>query len=163
MKTVNNPPQEVEFNSRLNNWLNDLAQPSSLFYRHPHNNFTSAQVEKMKERIEREMEVNQPYLQPGFSISQLAKQTDIHPNQLSAFINQQYQMRYTDFVNQYRIQYFKKKLMEEESWKYLTLQAIAKAAGFGNRNTFTKAFKKHDGTTPTEFLKKVKLNKTEAA
>jgi len=41
-------------------------------------------------------------------------------------------------------------------WKYKTLEAIASEAGFNNRNTFTAAFKKETGQSPSEFLKRIK-------
>ena len=41
-------------------------------------------------------------------------------------------------------------------WKYKTLEAIASEAGFNNRNTFTAAFKKEAGESPSEFLKRIK-------
>jgi len=41
-------------------------------------------------------------------------------------------------------------------WKQKTLEAIASEAGFNNRNTFTAAFKKETGKSPSEYLKEVK-------
>ncbi len=125
--------------------------------------FTDDQIAQMKSLIETEMAVNQPYLNHGCSIASMAEYTGINLHQLSAFINQYYKMHYNDFINMYRIEYCKKKILEDESWKLLTLQAIAEESGFGNRNTFTTAFKKTNGITPADYLKQSKLNKTYAA
>jgi AraC-like DNA-binding protein len=119
---------------------------------------------QIKLSIEHVMGNQEPYLKKKYTIGELAEQTGLHLHQLSAFINRHYKMHYNDFINMYRVEYCKRKIMLEEEWKYLTLEAIAEESGFGNRNTFTAAFKKFNGgSTPTEFLKQVKTNKSTAA
>jgi AraC-like DNA-binding protein len=69
-------------------------------------------------------------------------------------------MNYNDFINRYRVFECKEVIMNGE-WKYKTLEAIASEAGFNNRNTFTSAFKKETGQSPSEFLKGIKKGQRE--
>jgi AraC-like DNA-binding protein len=96
-----------------------------------------------------------PFLQHKYSLSKLAGDVHIPVNYLSAFINRYHKMNYSDFINRYRVFQSKEMIMNGE-WKYKTLEAIASEAGFNNRNTFTAAFKKETGQSPSEFLKRIK-------
>ena len=96
-----------------------------------------------------------PFLQQKYSLRDLASDVDIPVNYLSAFINRYHKMNYSDFINRYRISQSKEMILNGE-WQYKTLEAIASEAGFNNRNTFTAAFKKEMGQSPSEFLKGIK-------
>jgi AraC-like DNA-binding protein len=96
-----------------------------------------------------------PFLQQKYSLRELASDVDIPVNYLSAFINRYHKMNYSDFINRYRISQSKEMILNGE-WKYKTLEAIASDAGFNNRNTFTAAFRKEMGQSPSEYLKGIK-------
>jgi len=96
-----------------------------------------------------------PFLQHKYSLRELAVDVDIPVNYLSAFINRYHEMNYNDFINRYRVSQSKEMILNGE-WRYKTLEAIASEAGFNNRNTFTAAFKKETGQSPSEYLKEVK-------
>ena len=98
-----------------------------------------------------------PFLQLKYSLRDLADDVDIPVNYLSAFINRYHKMHYTDFINRFRVFQSKEMIMNGE-WKYKTLEAIASESGFNNRNTFTAAFRKETGQSPSGFLKEVKKN-----
>ena len=115
--------------------------------------FTSNQIEQMNITIKNTMSSTLLYLQHGFTLDDLAKATNIQAYLLSAFINKCYKMNFNDFVNLHRVEYFKKKVFEDEKWRNLTLEGMARESGFGDRNTFTIAFKKFSGITPAQFLK----------
>ncbi len=95
---------------------------------------------------------NRRYLQKNIKLDEVANDLGVKPYMLSAYINQEYEMHFNDLINQYRIQYIKEGIINEE-WKDLTLEAIAEKAGFNNRNTFLSAFKKSTGMTPTSFMR----------
>ena len=96
-----------------------------------------------------------PFLQHKYSLRDLSIGVDISTNYLSAFINRYHKMNYSDFINRYRVSQCKEMIMNGE-WKHKTLEAVASEAGFNNRNTFTAAFKKETGKSPSEYLKEVK-------
>lgn len=98
-----------------------------------------------------------PFLQQKYSLRDLADDVDIPVNYLSAFINRYHKVNYSDFINGYRVSHAREMIMDGE-WKRKTLEAIAAESGFNNRNTFTAAFRKETGQSPSEFLKVVKKN-----
>lgn len=98
-----------------------------------------------------------PFLKPGFSLQDLSLQTGINVPTLSALINKEYGMNYNDFVNQYRVDYFKS-LLQQPVYHQWTLEAIANKAGFNSRTTFIRAFTKFEECAPSEYLKYVRTN-----
>ncbi|MBC7923897.1 MAG: AraC family transcriptional regulator [Ferruginibacter sp.] len=106
-----------------------------------------------RERIETHIRQHQPFLRKGYGINDLAAESDIPVYQVSAFINQEYRMNFSDFINRYRVEYVKEKVTQPE-WRQLTLEGIALEAGFSNRTTFFRAFTKLTGVTPSEYLTK---------
>ena len=101
-------------------------------------------------RLEAHIQQQQSFRQKGYGIKDLAAETDIPPHHLSALINQEYRMNFSDFINRYRIEYVKKR-MAQLDWRQLTLEGLALEAGFGNRTTFFRAFVKLTGLTPSEY------------
>jgi YesN/AraC family two-component response regulator len=89
----------------------------------------------------------------------VANYLNIQPHIFSAFVSQAYHANFNDVINGYRIKYIEEGL-KNEKWNELTLEAIAEKAGFNNRVTFLTAFKKFTGTTPTQYIKNIELQKT---
>jgi AraC-like DNA-binding protein len=112
-------------------------------------------IAKMDHMIKTFLCDKQPFLQHGYSLKQLAEDTHLPLHLLSAFINKYYKVNFNDFINEYRVNYCKVKILNDE-WKYKKLEAIAEESGFSNRNTFTAAFKRVTGLNPSEFLKVIK-------
>ena len=112
-------------------------------------------VLKIKNSLREFFSLEQPYLKPGYTLRQLAEDLNIPLHQLSAFINQYYGVHFNDFINEYRINHFKVKIINEE-WRQKKIEAIAEESGFSNRNTFTVAFKKITGLNPSEYIKNMR-------
>jgi AraC-like DNA-binding protein len=67
-------------------------------------------------------------------------------------MNQELQMGFYDFVNQYRITDARAKLADPSNFHY-TILGVALDVGFNNKSSFNRAFKKHAGITPSNFIK----------
>jgi len=113
---------------------------------------TEQQISRMDKLVKDYLETNQPFLQHRYSLKDLAEGTNIPLHHLSAFINKHYGINFNDFINGFRVQYCKQKILNREC-EQKKLEAIAQESGFSNRNTFTSAFKKVTGVNPSEFLK----------
>ena len=98
------------------------------------------------------MNDKKPYLKPCFTLQEMAAQTGINVPALSAFINQEHQMNFNEFVNMYRVNYFKS-LLELPEYHQWTLEAIAYQAGFNSRTTFIRSFTRCCGCTPRQYFK----------
>ena len=99
-----------------------------------------------------------PFLNPDITLRTLAHLVNIHPNQLSWLINHQFNKNFKEFINSYRVDYFKSlvkdSVLKDES-VYLT--GLAYESGFNSRTAFNSFFKKHTNITPSQYLKS--LNK----
>ncbi len=98
------------------------------------------------------------FLNSDVDRKEVASYLNIPPHIFSTFIGQAYGANFNDVVNRYRINYVEEGL-KKDKWTDLTLEAIAEKAGFNNRVTFLTAFKKFTGTTPTQYIKNLQLQK----
>lgn len=98
------------------------------------------------------MKEKKPYLDPELKISYLATALKCTPAELSQIINTLDQQGFSDFVNTYRVEEFKQKIVNREHKKY-TILALSEQCGFSSRSSFFRIFKKIVGVTPTEYLK----------
>jgi YesN/AraC family two-component response regulator len=102
--------------------------------------------------------VQRPFLKPGYTLKDLSQDIAVPLHHLSAFINQYYGIHFNEFLNRYRVIHFKERIAHEE-WKVKKLKAIAMESGFNNRNTFTIAFKKISGQSPSEYMRSLHTKK----
>ncbi|WP_272856153.1 helix-turn-helix domain-containing protein [Aequorivita todarodis] len=112
---------------------------------------TEEQMLDYEERITSFFENERPFLKQNYKIKQLSEDIDIPAHHLSLFINEKYDLSYSNFVNRARIDHIVAVFGNEKS-KQLTLEGLAKESGFNSRNTFIRAFKKYLGQTPSEYF-----------
>ena len=112
----------------------------------------SATATDFTDRLMVHISTNKPYLDPDLSLRDLAKQIDIHPNQLSWILNQGIGKNFNEFINQFRIEAFKSIALEHENRK-LTIEGMAYESGFNSKTVFNTCFKKETGLTPTQYLR----------
>jgi AraC-like DNA-binding protein len=110
-------------------------------------------------QLEKLMTSQKPYLKPGYSLIDLTNDLNIPLYQVSFFLNHEKGKNFHDMLNEYRIEH-SRELMLKENNRQLTLEAIAFESGFGNRNSFTTAFKKFTGETPSAFMKAIRLKES---
>lgn len=103
---------------------------------------------KLLQLIEKE----QPYLNPDLSLSLLAQQLQLHPNQLSWLLNAGFGKNFNEFINHYRLEAFKQSAKDPQN-SSLTIMSMAYDCGFNSKTVFNTYFKKKMGTTPKQFLK----------
>ena len=65
----------------------------------------------------------------------------------------QLKMNFNEFINQYRVEAFKK-ISKDPSKAHITLIGLAFECGFNSKTVFNTYFKKETGMTPKEFLKR---------
>jgi len=95
---------------------------------------------------------NKSYLNPDLSLRDLAKQIEIHPNQLSWILNNSIGKNFNEFINKYRIEAFKSNAKAQEN-ENLTIEGLAYESGFNSKTVFNTYFKRETGLTPRQFLK----------
>lgn len=113
------------------------------------NNFP--ELSEWKNKLERWMKEEQPYLNANLTLGELAKQLRTNTSVLSRVINQGYEQNFNDFINSYRVATVEQRLKNGDH-KQLTLLSIALDCGFNSKATFNRAFKKFTGKSPREML-----------
>jgi len=111
----------------------------------------SNEVEQRKKQVQNYFENEKPFLNPDLNLSELARELQMHRAELSEVINAGFGQNFNDFVNSFRVEFFKQKL-NEGVHKQLSLLGIAYDSGFNSKATFNRVFKKLTNTSPTEFL-----------
>ncbi|MBO9572356.1 MAG: helix-turn-helix transcriptional regulator [Chitinophagaceae bacterium] len=110
-------------------------------------------IEELKSRLKVLMTTKQPFLQKGYHMKDMAEDLNIPIYQLSAFINQVMGVRFTDYMNKFRIIYCEELLRKSDENEKVNFQYLADKCGFNNRNSFASAFKKFTGKSPSIYLK----------
>jgi YesN/AraC family two-component response regulator len=106
-----------------------------------------------KIQIETYMNNHKPYLNPEFKLSDLARGLNLSANSVSQTINQGFNLNFYDFVNKYRVEEIKR-MLSDNSYSNKTYLGLAMDAGFSNKSSFNRIFKKTTGKTPSEFVHK---------
>ena len=96
------------------------------------------------------MEAEKPYTDPSLDLSALAEMAGMSPQALSHLINTGLGSNFYEFVNGYRLEEAKRLLMDPAN-QHKTIIALAYDAGFNSKATFNRMFRKHTGTTPSDY------------
>ncbi|MEQ8425843.1 MAG: helix-turn-helix domain-containing protein, partial [Cyclobacteriaceae bacterium] len=82
--------------------------------------------------------------------AQLAAMMGISRHQLSDVLNTELNIKFYDFINQYRVTTFKEKLSDPSNQR-ITLLGLALDSGFNSKASFNSTFKRLTGLTPKQF------------
>jgi AraC-like DNA-binding protein len=96
------------------------------------------------------METEKPYLDDQLTLPRIAADLGTSVNHLSQIINEYREQNFFDFVNSYRVEEVKQRLLDPE-YEAFSLLAIALESGFGSKSSFNRIFKNATGQTPTQY------------
>lgn len=100
--------------------------------------------------IVEQIESENLYLDRDLSLSGLALKLEMKNKELSHLINQGYGENFYQFINHFRVQYFKQ-IQEDPAFQNRSIEGLALEAGFKSKSTFYAAFKKVEGMTPKQY------------
>lgn len=92
-----------------------------------------------------------PFLQPDYSMDDLAREFDIPRHHLYYCMNKVIKLKFTELKKKLRIEHAKK-MLQEGKYKTLSIEGIGAQSGFSSRSNFFTTFKSEVGMTPTEYL-----------
>lgn len=107
-----------------------------------------------KEKIDQYLQKSRAYANPNLSLNELAVKLKMPPHVLSKIINDGFGVNFFDFINGYRIEEFKK-LVLDPHFKNQTFLAIAFEVGFNSKTAFNRSFKKMTNQTPRDYFAEV--------
>ena len=90
------------------------------------------------------------YINPVLKVDMLAARLSIPEKGLSNLLNQYAGKNFNDFVNEFRVEEAKKKLIDPRNANF-TIAAIALECGFNSLATFQRVFKQTTGVTPSQY------------
>ena len=113
---------------------------------------SSKEYKELYHKVKEYMELEKPYKRSAFSLSDLATAVGSSTTMLSLMFNQTAETTFYDFVAKHRIEEFKR-MSTSDKFAHLTVTAISERCGF-KKSTFFATFKRIEGCTPTEWLKR---------
>ena len=90
------------------------------------------------------------YTKPGLTLEWLSKELNIKYKTLTRAIHCHNHGHFYTYINHLRLEEFKA-LLSSDMGERLSLEGLAKQAGFGSKTTFYTFFKKTEGMTPREY------------
>jgi AraC-like DNA-binding protein len=105
-------------------------------------------------RMRRYMEESKVFTNPDLKMSEVAEYLHLPASKLSLVFNIYLKQNYYEFINRYRLDYFKKLLDAGEQNRF-TITALSEKCGF-KRSNFFSTFRKVEGMTPAEYMSKHK-------
>tara|TARA_R110000851_G_scaffold61343_4_gene141014 strand:- start:88602 stop:90248 length:1647 start_codon:yes stop_codon:yes gene_type:complete len=94
----------------------------------------------------------------NLTLAELAKKLDTNTSYLSKVINEKEGKNFSQYLKTLRINYMVERLKTNKKTRSYTIKAIAKEAGFGTAQSFSKAFHQETGIYPSYFIKKLNDN-----
>ena len=93
------------------------------------------------------------YLSLNCNAYNTAKKINTNTTYLSKAINAHHKKSFNDYINTLRIEYILEKLSQDKRYKSYSIESLTKELGYKSSDSFRKAFKKHTGSLPSEYLK----------
>lgn len=100
--------------------------------------------------LDRGMRDEHWYRDASLSLAELASRLQSRPHLLSQALNQVKGTTLHEYLQVWRVEEARRLLVDPASDRF-TIDALAESAGFASRSAFYKAFKAHQGMTPSEF------------
>jgi AraC-like DNA-binding protein len=119
-----------------------------------------ALVKELEQKLFWIMEQEKIYLSSELTIQDVAEKLNTNKQYISEILNRSFHKNFYDYVNDYRIEEFKK-LISQPGSDRMNILGLAYEAGFNAKATFNAVFKKKTGLTPSQFIRQQVLNPSE--
>ncbi len=111
-------------------------------------------LKELEEGLEKLMTEEKIYLNHKLTLVAIAQKLNTTTNNVSWLLNNIHKSTFYDYINQYRVKEFVKKIQDGEHHRH-TLLALSMDSGFNSKSTFNKSFKKVINDTPSNYIKKL--------
>ena len=148
MDLISKEHEIKEMRNQMRNVLEN-SEPKSII--------SEDEKEKVMKRLEKLLDVDKIYTKTDLTIEKLAKRLNTNRTYLSQIINDEYNKKYTDFINDFRVKEAMLMLSDPQKTHKYSIEAIAKEAGF-NTISISTLLKKYPGLR-LRYLKKKRIIK----
>lgn len=114
-------------------------------------------LDRVQNRLLHLMEIEKIYLNEDLTLEVLAEELELHPRQLSEFLNGKKQTTFNSFLHSYRIKEAKELLLK---YPEKNVSDIGFEVGYKSLSSFYEAFKKELKITASEFRQKNSISET---
>jgi AraC-like DNA-binding protein len=109
------------------------------------------EAEALLSSLRQIMKTQKLYLDPQLNLGKVSSSLNTTQKSISTILNQHQQMNFNDFINQYRVDEVKEKLLSSD-FQHMTISGIALESGFNSQATFQRAFKNSTGLSPRQYI-----------
>jgi AraC-like DNA-binding protein len=107
-------------------------------------------------RVEQYLQLEQPFLHPAFSLSDLSTALGLSTRSVSLAIKSTLGIGFPEYINKIRFAFLEQKLLSKPEMLQFSVDALAKSVGFSSRSGFYKAFKKNEKyDSPLQMIEKI--------
>ncbi len=115
-----------------------------------------SESDDIKEFIAHYFDKQKVYTEEGFDLIKTLRSAKIDEKRFRLYIKKEHDKTAHDFINDLRIEEFKRMLLDDANIKY-SLTGLAKQAGFSSRSTFYRNFREREGKTPKEYMEQMAM------
>lgn len=116
-------------------------------------NLDEATKSEIKTKIEEAMRNTAEICKEDFSIERLSQLCQVNKKDISQVINEKFGQSFILLLSEYRIHEACRRINDISNSKLLTLEAIGASVGFKARESFSRAFKRVTGLSPSDYQK----------
>jgi len=106
------------------------------------------EIASLHKRLDTLMENKKLFMNPDLNLKSLASSAEVTPHQLSWFINSEFGLGFSVYINRFRLESVRKELLAKPEG---TILEIAMANGFGSKTTFNSLFVSMYGVSPRDY------------
>ena len=134
------------------NYIDEGVSPETPKKKYLSSNLDKESIDVHFRNITKLFDEEKLFLEPKLKIEDIATRLDISIHKVSQIINSKSNKSFFDFVNRYRVEYFKKLLSNPDKRKF-TILALGIESGFNSKASMNRVFKNFVGQSPKEFQK----------
>jgi AraC-like DNA-binding protein len=112
----------------------------------------AAGADALLDRIDAALTRDRLFTRADLTLAQLAGAIGSSPHQVSEALNRYAGTSFADLLMRRRVDEVTSQLLDPANDRY-TIEGIGASAGFGSRSALYTAFRRFEGTTPTEYRK----------
>jgi len=134
------------------NWFHVVLIQEETSEEEVQKNKLSSKTDTYYQHLMQLMQEEKLYTDVELTLQNLSERLGISASYLSRIINEKENKNFFEFVNAFRVQDIKEKLVDKD-YEHYSILGIALESGFKSKSTFNTVFKKLTGQTPSAYQK----------